>query len=223
MQNCDWLHFAERCGPDGSQWAGNYREHWSTMELGNRTLQLLREGKLEDGEKALQEFIAEVEKVSCKPDSVRAVLDRYRHGIEGYYFYVRKEFAPAQQSMRLAHDAVARALSTSDCLLMLAGHCQEFCMHQARIARNQHRWPEMQARIAEARAMMWDRLPLCETENGKQIWWSNFRPFFDALAPLTDEEIRVANTLLDPQERERLFDKFVRGMLRSQGNSNRYL
>lgn len=190
------------------------------MELGNRTLQLLREGKLEDGERALQEFTAEVEKVSCKPDSVRAVLDRYRHGIEGYYFYVRKEFAPAHQSMRLAHDAVARALSTSDCLLMLAVHCQEFCMHQARIARNQHRWPEMQARIAEARAMMWDRLPLCETENGKKIWWSNLQPFFDALAPLTNEEFRVANTLLDPQERERLFDKFVRGMLRSQGNSS---
>lgn len=190
------------------------------MELGNRTLQLLREGKLEDGERALQEFTAEVEKVSCKPDSVRAVLDRYRHGIEGYYFYVRKEFAPAHQSMRLAHDAVARALSTSDCLLMLAVHCQEFCMHQARIARNQHRWPEMQARIAEARAMMWDRLPLCETENGKKIRWSNLQPFFDALAPLTNEEFRVANTLLDPQERERLFDKFVRGMLRSQGNSS---
>lgn len=54
-------------------------------------------------------------------------------------------------------------------------------------------------------------LPLCETEDGRQIWWSNFKPFFDALAPLTDEETRIANTLLDPQERERLFDKFVHG------------
>lgn len=223
MQNCDWLHFAERSGPEGQEWAEKYRQHWSTMELGNRTLQQMREGNLEQGGQLLQEFIAQVESVNGEPASLRAVLDRYRHGIEGYYFYSRSEFAPAQQSMRLAHVAVARALNTSDWLLLLAVHCQEFCLHQGRIARNQHRWPEMQARIAEARAMMCDGLPLCETEDGKKIWWSNFQPFFDALTPLTDEEARIANALLDLQERERLFDKFVRGMLRSPGNNSRYL
>jgi hypothetical protein len=223
MQNCDWLHFAERCGAEGRDWAEKYRQHWPTMELGNQTLKKLREDKLEEGERLLQEFIRQVESVRGEPDSVRAVLDRYRYGIEGYYYYCRKEFTPAQQSMRLAHDAVVRALSTSDWLLMLAVHCQEFCMHQGRIARNQHRWPEMQACIAEARAMMCDRSPLCETTDGRKIWWSNFKPFFDALAPLTDEETRIANTLLNPQERERLFDKFVRSMLRSPGNSSRYV
>lgn len=182
----------------------------------------MREGRLEQGEEFLREFIEQVEGVCGEPTSVRAVLDRYRHGIEGYYFYCRGEFDDAERSMRFAHDAVARALGEAGWLLLLAVHCQEFCMHRARIARNRRRWPEMQSCISQARAMMSDRLPLCETEDGRKIWWSGFEPFFAARAPLSDEEARVADTLLNPQERERLFDQFVRDMLRSSGTGGRY-
>jgi hypothetical protein len=223
-QDCTWLHFAERSCPEGREWAEGYWRHFDKLELGTRALTQLRGGHMDQGDVLLREFISQIEGVpAAEPASLRAVLDRFRHGIEGYYFYCKREYAPAQQSMRLAHDAVARALSTADWLLLLAVHCQEFCMHQARIARNEHRWPAMQARISQARAMMSDRLPLCETEDGKKIWWSSFQPFFDALAPLNDEEIRYARTLMDPQERERLFDQFVRSMLRSSANRGKYL
>ena len=223
-QNCTWLHFAQRCGPKGREWTEGYGRHFDKLELGTRALTHLREGHLEQGEGVLREFISEVEGVpATEPASLRAVLDRFRHGIEGYYFYCKREFAPAQQSMSLAHDAVARAISTADWLLLLSVQCQEFCMHQARIARNEHRWPKMQACISDARGMMSDRVPLCETDDGKKIWWSSFQPFFDALAPLTAEETQYARTLMDPQERERLFDQFVRTMLRSSRNGGKYL
>lgn len=185
------------------------------MEIGKRALQHMREGQLVEGEKLLMEFRGELEKVCGEPASVRAVMDRYRFGIEGYYFYCRREFVRANEAMCLAHAAVARAITKSEWLLLLAVHCQEFRLHQARIARNEGRWPEMQACIAQARAMMCDRLPLCRTEDGREIVWSSFQAFFTGLAPLTPEEAREANTLLDPRERERLFDQFVRGMLRS--------
>jgi hypothetical protein len=223
LQSGDWLRFAGLSGPEGQEWAEEYRRYSAKVELGNRGLQHMREGDLQRGGEFLREFIGQVESVSDGPASLRAVLDRFRHGIEGYYFYRRGEYASAEQSMRLAHDAIARALSSADWLLLLAVDCQEFCLHRARIARNQHRLPQMQAYIAQARAMMHDRLPLCETEGGKKIWWSGFQPFFAALPPLTDEETRVANTLLNPQVRERLFDQFVRSMLRPTGNGFRSL
>jgi hypothetical protein len=222
MPNCDWLHFAERCGREGRGWAEQYRSHAAKLALGGSALQRMREGRVEQGGELLREFICQVEGVCGEPASVRAVLDRYRHGIEGYYFYCRGEFDAAERSMRAAHDAVARALGEAGWLLLLAVHCQEFCMHRARIARNRRRWSEMQSCISQARAMMSDRLPLCETEDGRKIWWSGFEPFFAAQAPLSDEEARVADTLLNPQERERLFDQFVREMLRSSGNGGRY-
>jgi len=219
----EWLHFAERSGREGREWAEEYRLHAVKLDLGLSALQHLREGRMEQGGELLKECISQVESVRGVPASQRAVLDRYRHGIEGYYFYCRGDFEGAERSMRLAHDAVALALSGARWLLLLAAHCQEFCLHRARIERNRRRWPAMQARISQARAMMCDRLPLCETEAGEKIWWSNFRPFFDALSPLTDEEARVANPLLNPQEMERLFDHFVRGMLRPSGRGGRYL
>lgn len=218
MQNRDWLHFAERSGPAGRGWVEEYYHHLNKGDLGDLALQRMREGRLEEGGELLRQLIDQVEQVRTGPPSVRAVLDRYRHGIEGYYFYCRKEFEAAERSMNLAHDAVARALDTADWLLLMAVHCQEFRLHQARIARNQHRAAKMQTCIAQARAMMCDRLPLCETEAGKTIWWSNFQPFFLALEPLTPEEAGIANNLLHPEERERLFDQFVRGMLRSGRN-----
>ncbi len=218
MQDREWLYYAERSGSEGREWAEQYRRHSAIAKLGERALRSMRENHLEEGEQLLREFIDGVEGVRGEPASVRAVLDRYRHGIEAYYFYCRKEFGLAEQSMRSAHDAVARALNKANWLLLLATHCQEFCLHQARIARNQHQWPRMQVCIAQARAMMSDRIPLCETEDGKKIWWSSLPVFFDALAPLTEAEARFANTLINPQERERLFDQFVRGMLRSSNN-----
>ena len=218
MQNRDWLHFAERSGPEGREWVEEYHRHLNKADLGDLALQRMREGRHEEGGELLRQLIDQVEEVHTGSPSVRAVLDRYRHGIEGYYFYCRKEFEAAERSMDRAHDAVARALNKANWLMLLAVHCQEFRLHQARIARNQHRWAKMQAYIAQARAMMSDLLPLCETEEGKTIWWSNFQPFFAALEPFTPEEARIVNNLLDPEERERLFDQFVRGMLRSSSN-----
>ena len=86
MPNCDWLHFAERSGREGREWAEEYRCHLAKLELGNRALQYMREGHLEQGGDLLREFSGQVEGVCGEPASLRAVLDRYRHGVEGYYF-----------------------------------------------------------------------------------------------------------------------------------------
>src|SRR5262245_16425250 len=105
MQDREWLYYVERSGREGCEWSAQFRRHSPTMQVGHRALLLMREGHLDQSAELLQELIDEVEGIDGEPHSIRAVLDRYRHGIEGYYFYCRKEFALAEQSMRLAHDA----------------------------------------------------------------------------------------------------------------------
>jgi hypothetical protein len=222
LQNCEWLYFARRTGPDGCKWAEEYVRHNATMQLGGLALQQLRKRNSTAGG-TLQEFIRCVEVVPPEPPSVRAVLDRFRYGIEGYYFYCRGDFSRAKDAMCRAHSAIERALSKADWLLLLAVHCQEFCLHQARIARNQRQWKEMHEYISRARAMMCDDLPLCELEDGKKIWWSSLQQFFDALAPLSAEEGAAIKSLLDQQQRDRLFDRFVQNMLRMSENGTRYI
>jgi hypothetical protein len=221
LQKGEWLYFARRTGPEGCKWAKEYGCHNATMQLGDLALQQLRK-KNSTAEGTLQEFIRCVEAVPPEPASVRAVLDRFRYGIEGYYFYCRGDFAKAKDALCLAHSAIERALSRGDWLVLLAIHCHEFCLHQARIARNQRQWKEMHEYIARARAMMCDNLPLCELEDGKKIWWSSFQQFFDTLAPLSPEESAVIKSFLDQQHRDRLFHRFVQNMLRVSENGTRY-
>jgi hypothetical protein len=210
----DWLHFAERTGGPGKQWAIDYRRHRSAVALADESLALLRQGKIESGGLALLELKRQISRIRGEQESVRAVLDRWFHGVSGYYFYCREDFQQAQRSMQEAHLAVRRALSSAEWLMMLAVHCQEFCLHQARIARNQHAWTEMNARVEQARAMMVDQLPLCQKENGQKIYFSSFQDFFHKIGPLTQEESTVAAKITNPAERDRLFDQFVRRMLK---------
>jgi hypothetical protein len=156
MKAYDWMHFAERTGDAGKKWVQDYRTHTPKLEIGKTALHFMRDGRMKEGERCLAEFRVEVERVCTEPISIRAVLDRHRYGIEGYYFYCLRDFSKANQAMCLAHAAV----------------------HQARIARNQGRWREMQSYIAQARAMMCDRLPLCRTDDGREILWSNIGEFF---------------------------------------------
>jgi hypothetical protein len=213
---CDWLHFAERTGRAGHDWAATYRRHLPAVALSDRALALMRKGEIEEGRRVLREFAYYLSALRDEQDSVSAVLYRWHHGVAGYYFYSVGNFQQAQESMNQAHEAVKRAISSADWLIMLAVHCQEFCLHQARIARNQRRWPEMNTFVAQAQGMMLDHVPLCEKINGQKIYFSTFRRFFAQIVDMTAEESSVAAKIVDQGERSRLFDQFVRRMLRFQ-------
>jgi hypothetical protein len=209
----DWLHFAERSGEGGKAWATAYRSHSEKLVLHDRALHLLREGQIEEGRQFLGLFSVSLRSLDPQ-SSVYAVMERWYHGVAGYYHYCVGEFGQAKESMNRAQQAVVRAISHAEWLVMLAIHCQEFCLHQARIARNERDWPEMNACVERARAMILDQLPLCEREDGKRIWFSSLRDFFAAMEPLNRDELHVVRQLVEPGERMRLFDQFVRQMLR---------
>lgn len=211
---CDWLHFAERTGKEGQQWALTYRNHLSKVALSDRALHVMRKGDLKQGKDLLEEFARQLDSDPAEDYSIRAVLDRWYHGVAGYYYYCSGHSTLARRSMDQANASVMKAIGSASWLAMLAIHCQEFCLHQARIARNQRDWHEMHTQIARAQAMMEDRIPLCETADGRNISFASFNDFFAALAPLSPEESEVANKIIDHKNRIDLFDRFVRGMLK---------
>jgi hypothetical protein len=210
----DWLYFAARTGKPGWEWAREYQHNAGMVELASQALEHLRRGDLPGGRAALQQFAASMACLSGIPVSMQAVMRRWYHGVAAYNFYLTGEFDKADQTMCLAHDAVAQAIKESDFLLVLSVHCQEFSLHQARIARNHRQWPKMWNHIAHARAMMKDEEPLCSFADGSKVFFSTLDNFFQSLEPLSIEEKIAIRGLTDRKERERLFDRFVRRLVR---------
>lgn len=210
----DWLHFAARCGEEGRAWAEGYRRHRAVVRCSDEALALLRRRRTEEGHAALvrmREALAALDgDAEGVAESVRCVLERWYQGTLGYYHYCRDEHDAAQHAMERAHAAVARAISRRRFLLPLANHCHEFCLHQARIARNRRWWEPMFARVEEARQMIEDRWPLCETDDGERIFMSTLRDFFLSLGELSDEERQALDLFFDERARRQLFDRFVR-------------
>jgi len=212
--HCDWLHFAARTGEAGAAWAKQYTRYIPIVELSNTALELLRSRQMEQGQAKLQEFLLAVKGLDGIAPSMRAVMNRWYQGVAAFYLYCIEDFDGADEAMLLAHEAVVEAISESGFLIMLSVHCQEFCLHQARISRNRQRWQEMHGYIERARAMVMDNTPLCDMKNGQSIYFSTLCRFFESLQPLDAREQAAIRGLVDKEERTRSFDKFVRRLVR---------
>jgi hypothetical protein len=208
----DWLHFVARSGDEGRQWAEEYRGPAVLKAdlLAVQALKEMRAGRLDAGDARLEEM-AESFRPLDLPPSIRAVLERWYHGVAAYSFYCREEFDRAEEALDGADRAVIEAVSRQRALLPLANHCQEFRLHHARIARNRRRWAAMQRHIEIAQAMIEDRIPLCTLRDGSAVHTSDLCAFFEAIG-LTGEERESLNGLLDEKTRFRLFDRFVAGL-----------
>lgn len=210
----DWLYFAARCGEEGLAWAEVYRRQRPLVRLSDEALDLFRGRRIDEGRASLERMAEGLAALDAVPDgaplSVRCVLERWYQGTLGYYHYCCGEHDLAQQAMDAAHAAVSQAIARRRFLLPLANHCHEFCLHQARIARNRRGWQEMFARVEEAREMIEDRRPLCELEGGEEIFMSTLRRFFASLGELTQPERQALDLFFDETLRRRLFDRFVR-------------
>jgi hypothetical protein len=221
VRRCDWLHFTARSGQEGETWAAGYRCHLDLVGLSQKALKLMRTGQMDAGYEVLQQFGSGLEALNS-PASMRAVMQRWFYGASGYYFYCVGRFDRAHEDMQKANDAVVEAVTHARFLIMLAADCQEFCLHHARIARNQRNWPVMQEHIGRAGRMIEGCLPLCQTAQGNSIYVSTLAAFVQSLGTLSVEEVEATRWLVDEGEKERLFDHFVRGMLRLPGFAIEY-
>lgn len=211
----DWLHLAARAGEQGRAWADVYRRYSGLAQASNEALDALRKRRLAAGVDRLERLRDELDSLRSAPRSVRHVLDRFYYGVLGYLFYCRGDLDRADRAMRQASRAVIAAICRQPCLMPLANHCHEFCLHRARIARNGRRWEQMEELVSEARAMMENRRPLCVLADGREIFYATLAEFVASLDSLADDsnaegEGESVDALVDDALRLRLFERFVR-------------
>jgi hypothetical protein len=211
--SCDWLHFVARSGEQGRSWAAAYKRHLPLFNSSVEALEDLRSGRLEAGEQRLRRLREDLRSLRFSlPPSVRHVLERWVHGVEGYRQYRRGRWSEARESMFRAHRAVTAAVSRQRFLMPLAHHCHEFCLHQARIARNQRDWEAMERAIDNARAMMDGHRPLCRPKPDPPVYITTLAELYENLAPLSEAEQSATRFFFDAAYRRRQFDRFVRSL-----------
>ncbi|MEO1370433.1 MAG: hypothetical protein AAFX50_24900, partial [Acidobacteriota bacterium] len=164
-----WRRLVRSSGPEARAWVDEYEQHRDLIRLSSKALKLCHRRRFDEGFEALESMRRALRDRPALPGSIRAVLDRYYFGVSGYYFYRTRRWDEATEAMRQAKRAVVRAVEQAPFLLPLADACHEFCLHHARIARNQGRWREMFERIEDVRAMMRDQAPLCVLEDGSEV------------------------------------------------------
>ncbi|MET0400023.1 MAG: hypothetical protein ABW277_24750 [Longimicrobiaceae bacterium] len=212
-----WLHFVGMSCEEGRRWAEEYLRYSEVVDMNYECLVLLKRRRFAEGAAHLRRFRERVDGAGDAHPSIRAVLDRWYHAVDGYYWYCMEAYDTAERAMIHAHDAVATAIEHLPCLVPLANHCHEFRLHRARIARNLHRWPEMWGHVAEVRGMFQGKRPFCELSDGTGIGLGRVRDFYDSLGPLSEDERASVAYVLDERTRMREFDRFVHAMCRLPG------
>ncbi len=173
-----WLELIRCAGEDGLRWIRTYRAYTDLEAVAAEVLTALRRRQLEVGLAMLQELrVVWQEARTEAPTSIRCVMDRWYFGTASYYYYVVQDFEQAEQILKQTSEAVVAAISADRVLLPLAHQCHEFCLHHARIARNQDDWERLDELLQRVRAMVRDQEPLCCLHGGVQVFYSDIVDF----------------------------------------------
>lgn len=212
-QEPGWKELVGISGPDGEAWLEHYQQpHLLRLEkLGIEALLALRQGLFEQGRELLRELEEGLDGLDGVPASVRQIHDRWYFGVLAYYEYQVGHPEQAEATLQAAYDAVRAAIEESPFLILLANHCQEFRLHQARIARSRRDWKEVRRYIAEAASMSDGKTPLCVLPSGKPIYLADMKAFCEAL-PRPEGAPPFFSSLFDEQRHRQLFEGFVEGI-----------
>lgn len=205
-----WQDLVWLSGEDGREWLAAYREPGlaALEQLGVDALETLRRGQLEEGRRQLAELAAGLEARQDLPASIRHVHDRWYYGVLAYYEYAAGRPHQAERSLEAAYQAVSAAIFEAPFLVLLANHCQEFRLHQARIARSRNHWPDVRRYIQEAERMIDGGAPLCVLADGREIHFADMQVFCEALPRPAGTPPYLGN-LFDRERHRQLFGSFV--------------
>jgi hypothetical protein len=213
-----WLRYVALSGRQGERWSRDFERVRPLVQQCMQSVSDLRRGTPHEAALALLQSAREgLDALDERTDaSVRAAADRSYYGALGYYFYTRRAFEEADDSMSRAHHAVVQAVDRRRWLMGLAYDCYEFKMHRARIARDRCRWSEMREHAEESADMRAGRRPLCLLSDGTPIALGDLRRFYYSL-PLTDDDREVLATIVEEERGSQEAARFVRSMFRLSG------
>lgn len=212
-----WYRLVQMHGEEGAQWVREYAEQVNPhTDRIMAAVPLMRRGGLSEGEAMLAESRAGLNAIPWEDPSVKDVADRWYYGALGYLHYCRGEYEEADRIMALACDSMAQAVARHRFLLVVVDEVVELVLHRARVARNRHRWAEMQGHVDAARGMRDGTVPYAVLEDGREVWLRDVQALLDEL-PLPDDAHPVRPHLQKEVERRQDTDRCVRDVLRIPG------
>lgn len=215
-----FLRYVALSGREGEQWVEEFDQRVRPIvELCRACVKGLRRGlTFDEAGDLLRRAREGLDALDGQADpSFRGAAERWYYGALGFYFYSRRAFDEADDSMWRAHESVTRAVDQHRYLVGLAYDCYEFELHRARIARDRCAWAAMR-RHAEASAGMRSGLrPFCVLSDGTPIALSDLRQFYASLPELTEEDRKDLVRIIDDERGPREAARFVRTMFRLSG------
>lgn len=215
------VEFTARTSDAGRAWVLEYQRHCHVLRFINSAFDQIKQSSFTQASASLS-AAATILATQEMSRSVNAVLSQFYHKTHGLYLYRKQKLDEARSTMRMAHSAIAGAISEEDFLAPFALQCPEICMNEARVARNQRDWDSMHGFLDQIRAMIKDEIPLCTTHCGVHIYYSKLRSLFYSVSqeglPVFDQLC----TLMEDGPRMVFYDKLIRNFLHFENSAINY-
>jgi hypothetical protein len=182
-----WLRILPFAGAEARAWAENFRSAGGegALEALDLALKSMRERRLEEGQERLEACASRhLAALAALPGSLAATLDGWYYSAEAYLHYCRNQPEEVFASFERQSRALLAAIEEAPFLVILASRFCDLALQKALVARNLHRWEEVERQIAEGREMLDNRRPLCTLGRG-EIYYSHLE---EALARLLREQ-----------------------------------
>lgn len=210
-----WYYFIPHSGDAGRCWYRRFLEAGG-MDMCialEQALELAKAGRAAEGAPLLIDTSRHLQ-VHRKAASAALwlVLRRHYLGVHAYFRYLRGDYRRASALLERASVAALHAIDEAPFLLTLASSEYEFCLHHARIARNQRLWAEMRAWLDSGRAMVRSERPLCRLPSGRLVFLRELDAIYEAMTPENDLEQEALRVLTDAAVREAQFERMARSI-----------
>jgi hypothetical protein len=215
-----WYHFIPASGPDGVAWYREYRDSGCEALAQNLdvSVALMRRRKMEEGKALLDRCGSTLQGPDVKSASRAAagVAEEAYFGALAYYHYHHAEHVEARDALDSAESRIAEVVAEAPFLVTFTVKCYDFCLHRARIARSERRWPDMWQHIDQGREMLAGQRPLCSTRRGA-VYIRDTEEFFRTATPTDDIERNALDLLRDRSAMIATFEKRSLGATMSPG------
>jgi len=138
------------------------------------------------------------------------VLRRLYFAVLANVRYAQKEYTRATKLLERAASTETCAINQAAFLAILANSRCEFCLHHARIARNQYQWSEMAAWLEGGRAMLRNEKALVTLSCGRALFFRDIDAIYTSIPPKNADEKEALRRLTDAAGRQLEFETVAR-------------
>jgi hypothetical protein len=203
----EWWDFLPELNPAAEDWHhafGTYGRDISNKlasiarDLFRRDLSIARLG--------LEKCKTEIDAIASKtPRTICTVVESSYLSTLAYFYYHSARFEEARGALSCAEQLIEETVSLAPFLVPCTGHCYDYCLHRARIARAESHWDEMFRQIEIGRKMVRGELPLCQSAHGP-VFIHHICKFYKEVSARNDAEDERIRRRRDPLTVQREYE-----------------